>query len=176
MDSIQELFKIDFSYILLSVFAILIGVKAIVTVFEWIVSKLGLETKWMRTKREERDLIIQTSKELIKLKEDHIEDMKQSDAHDNEIRQDITEIRQDIRNLTDMFISRGIDDMRWEINDFANKISDGKRCNKDSYRHCIKTYEKYEKILCENGLENGEIEISMELINESYKRKLKEGF
>ena len=40
----------------------------------------------------------------------------------------------------------------------------------------IKTYEKYEKILHDNNLENGEVKISMELINDSYKEKLKGGF
>lgn len=37
-------------------------------------------------------------------------------------------------------------------------------------------YEDYETILRDNKLENGEVEISMELINESYKEKLKNGF
>ena len=66
--------------------------------------------------------------------------------------------------------------MRLEINNFAIQIADGKSCNRDSYQHCIKTYEKYEKILHDNNLENGEVEISMELINDSYKEKLKGGF
>ena len=66
--------------------------------------------------------------------------------------------------------------MRWEINNFANKVSEGRPCNKDSFKHCIHTYEKYEKLLEENGLENGEVEISIEIVNEAYKQKLKEGF
>ena len=34
----------------------------------------------------------------------------------------------------------------------------------------------YERVLEENGLENGQVELSMEVINESYKEKLKNGF
>lgn len=169
MEPIRELTTIDYSSIFIAVFTILIGVRAIVSVFEWIFDKLGLETKWMRKKREEHDLLIQTSKELINLQKKHEEDMKISDAHDNEI-------RNDIKKLTDLFIEKEIDDMRWEINNFANKVADGKKCNKDSYQHCIKTYQKYEKILHNNDLENGEVEISMELINDSYREKLKNGF
>ena len=55
MDAIKELININFSYVLMSVFLILIGVKTILTIFEWIVQKLGLETKWMRQKREEHN-------------------------------------------------------------------------------------------------------------------------
>lgn len=169
MDAIKELFNINFSYVLISVFIILIGIKAIASIFEWIVEKLGLETKWMRQKREEHELLIQTSQNLTALQEKHKEDVERSDRRDDEI-------SSDIKKLTQMFVDKEIDDMRWSINSFATSVSEGKPCNKDSFKHCIHVYEKYEKILEENGLENGEVEISMELINEAYKEKLKEGF
>lgn len=169
MDEIFELTKINFSYVLISVFVILIGIKAIVSIFEWVIDKLGLETKWMRTRREEHELLMKTSQNLITLQEQHEKDVERSDRRDEEI-------ANDIKNLTRMFVDKEIDDMRWEINNFATKVSEGKPCNKDSFTHCIRIYEKYEKILKENGMENGEVEISMELINEVYKQKLKEGF
>ena len=169
MDAINELLNINFSYVLLSVFVILIGIKAIVSIFECVINKLGLETKWMRKRREEHDLLIRTSQNLIALQEKHEKDVKRSDRRDEEI-------SNDIKKLTKMFVDKEIDDMRWEINNFATKVSEGSPCNKDSFTHCIHTYEKYEKILKENGLENGEVEISMELINDAYKQKLKEGF
>ena len=176
MSEIIELTKINFSYVFISVFAILIAIKAIVSLFEWIFEKFGIETKWMRTRREEYELLIQTSKDLNDFKKEHINDMHKSDECDATILNDIAEIRHDIKALTNMFTNSEIDKMRWEINDFANKISDGMRCNKDSYKHILRTYNKYEEILKENGLENGEVEISMELINDAYKQKLKEGF
>lgn len=130
---------------------------------------MGLETKWMRQKREEHELLIQTSQNLASLQEKHEKDIESSDRRDEEI-------ASDIKKLTQMFVDKEIDDMRWEINNFATKVSEGKPCNKDSFKHCIHMYEKYERILEDNGLENGEVEISMELINEAYKEKLKEGF
>ena len=42
METIQELAKINYVYVLASVFATLIGVKAIVSLFEWVVDKLGI--------------------------------------------------------------------------------------------------------------------------------------
>lgn len=169
MNEIIELTKINFSSVFIAVFVILIGVKAVVSVFEWIIDKLGLETKWMRNQREEHELLIQTSQGLIELQEHHKKDMERSNQRDEEI-------SNDIKKLTQMFVDKEIDDMRWSINSFATNVSEGKPCNKDSFTHCIHVYEKYEKILKENGLENGEVEISMEIINDAYKQKFKEGF
>lgn len=169
MNDIAELTKIDFTYVLLAVFAILIGVKAITSLFEWVIEKLGLETKWMRMRRQEHELLLQTSRNLAILQEKHEKEVARSDLRDEEI-------SNDIKKLTHMFVDKEIDDMRWEINNFATKVSEGKPCNKDSFVHCIHMYEKYEKILEENDLENGEVEISMEIINDAYKQKLKEGF
>lgn len=68
MNDMIELTKIDFVYVFFAVFIILIGIKAIVSVLEWTIDKLGLETKWMKQKREERELLFQTSQNLKDLK------------------------------------------------------------------------------------------------------------
>lgn len=169
MDAIKELLQINFSYILISVFIILIGARAIASPLEWLIDQLGLETKWMRKRREEHDLLLNTSKNLIALQEKHIEDMKRSDEHDEEM-------RNDIKKLTDLFIDKQIDDYRWEIIHLADTISSGKTISKECLRHAVSTYEKYEKIITEHGLVNGEVEISIEVIRDNYQQKLKEGF
>ena len=107
---------------------------------EWIISKLGLETKWMRKRREEHELLVKTSQGLTELQKRHEKDMEKSDIRDEKI-------SNDIEKLTEMIVDKVINDMRWEINSFATKVSEGKPCNKDSFKHCIHTYEKYEKIL-----------------------------
>ncbi len=169
MDTINELLNINFSYVLTSVFITLIGIKTIISIFEWCIGKLGLETKWMRQKREEHELLIQTSQNLTSLQKKHVEDMKKSDDHD-------AEMKDNIKKLTDMFIDKQINDYRWEIINLADKISSGKNVSKECLRHAISTYEKYEKIIIGHGLVNGEVEISIEVIRDSYQQKLKEGF
>ncbi|MBC5746153.1 hypothetical protein FMM74_022075 [Lachnospiraceae bacterium MD308] len=176
MVAIKDLTTIDYTSLFIAAFTVLIGLKTIISVLEWGINKLGLETKWIKARRQEHELLIQTSEGLVELQRKHSEDVMRSDKNDAEIRQDIKNLIDMFKNLTDLFIKKEIDDMRWEINNFANKIADGRHCNKDSYKHCLKTYHKYEKILRENGLENGEVEISIELINESYREKLKNGF
>ncbi len=169
MDAVKELFQINFSYILISVFIVLIGVRTIASPLEWLVNQLGLETKWMRKQREEHDLLLNTSKNLIALQKKHIEDMKRSDEHDEEM-------RNDIKKLTDLFIDKQINDYRWEIIHLADTISSGKPISKECLRHAVSTYEKYEKVITEHGLVNGEVEISIEVIRDNYQQKLKEGF
>lgn len=56
-------------------------------------------------------------------------------------------------------------------NIFCEKI-----VSKECLRHAISTYEKYEKIIKEHGLVNGEVEISIEIIKEIYHKKFKEKF
>lgn len=175
MEAIAELTTIDYSSLFIAAFTVLVGVKVIVSIFEWIISKLGLETKWMRKRREERELLIQTSQGLKALQERHEKDMEKHERDIERSDRRDEKISNDIERLTQMFVGKEIDDMRWEINNFAIRVSEGKPCNKDSFQHCIHIYEKYEKILEENNLENGEVEISMELINEAYKQKLKNG-
>lgn len=169
MEVITELTKINYSSLLITTFTILVAMKSISTLLEWFIDKLGIETKWRREKREDHMLLIKTSNDLLDLQKRHLKDMELSAEHEKEL-------SKDIKKLTDMFIDKEINDMRWEINNFATKVYEGKPCNKDSFQHCIHTYEKYEKLLSENGLENGEVEISMEIINEAYKEKLKNGF
>lgn len=169
MNEMIELTKIDYVSVLPAAVAILAGTKAILSLLESFVEKLGLETKWMRQRREEHELLIQTSQNLAALQTQHEHDMQKSDRRDEEI-------SADIKKLTRMFVDKEIDDMRWEINNFATKVSEGKPCNKDSFQHCIHIYEKYEKILEDNGLENGEVNLSMELISDAYRQKLKNGF
>lgn len=169
MKEILDLTNINYVSLLASVFTILIGIKAAASIFEWFINKLGLETKWMREKRQNRELLLKTSENLMKLHDRHEKDINKSDKRDEEI-------YNDIKKLTQMFIDKEIDDMRWEINSFATKVAEGKPCNKDSFTHCIHIYEKYENILEENNMENGEVEISMEIINDAYKQKLKDGF
>lgn len=170
MNEITELTKIDFAYVFIAVLLILVSIKFAVSLFEWAVNILGLETKWMRQKREEHDLLMQTSQGLIELQAHHKKDIERSNRRDEEI-------SNDIKKLTQMFVDKEINDYRWEIINLADKISSDKTSvSKECLRHAISTYEKYEKIIVENGLVNGEVEISIEIIKEAYQQKLKNEF
>ena len=169
MSEIKALLQVDFPLVLSSILIIFTGFKGIVTLLEWITDKTGIEFKWLRKKREDHELLIKTANELVDLKNQRNIDVEESIKHDEAIRNDLAELK-------DMFISREIDTMRLEIINFAIKISEGKPCNQDGYRHCLKIFTKYEELLKKNNLTNGEVTLSMDIINESYKEKLKNGF
>lgn len=80
MEAIKELITIDYTSLFIAVFTILIGLKAIVSVFEWGINKLGLETKWIKARRQEHELLIQTSQGLIDLQKRHSDIDKQIDS------------------------------------------------------------------------------------------------
>lgn len=85
-------------------------------------------------------------------------------------------INDGLNKLTQMFVDKQIADYRWSIINFATAISEKKPCTKEAFKHAFTTYERYERILEENGLENGEVKVSMEIISEAYKKKMLEGF
>lgn len=101
MNAIKELTTLDFSLVFVSVFIILIGIKAIVSLFEWFIEKLGLETKGMRKRKEEHNLLIQTSQGLIQLQEKHEESVIQSIRHDEMIKADISSLTDKINEIAD---------------------------------------------------------------------------
>jgi len=73
-----------------------------------------------------------------------------------------------IKELTSIFVEKQISDYRWEIISVADKISAGKKVSKEAARHAISTHRKYEKIIEERGLTNGEVDISIAIIMEFY--------
>ena len=169
MEIITELLELDFPSLIVGFFIILSSIIAIYEIVGKFSKIIGKPVKWVREQGNDHSFLMQTAKKLDDLEAEHLKDVEQSN-HNDEM------IRQDLRKLTDIFVDKQINDYRWEIINFSNRISNGEWCNQDSYRHCFATYEKYEKLLEENKLENGEVEISMEIINESYKQKLKQGF
>lgn len=74
-----------------------------------------------------------------------------------------------ISELKQLFISKEIDDMRFELLDFANAVMNKRRYNKEQYDHVLEIYDKYERVLEENGMENGRVTSSMEFVIEQYK-------
>ena len=97
-----------------------------------------------------------------------------------EIRNHLQENQEGLSNqiseLKQLFISKEIDDMRWEMLDFASAIMNGRRYGKEQYDHVIDIYGKYERILEENGMENGRVTSSMEFTMDKYKKLMSVGF
>ena len=109
--------------------------------------------------------------EMSKLTNNRVNDRQQSIQIQKELKDSIKNLidgQKDrdikIENLTSLFISKDIDDMRWEILNFCSALTSGRKYNKESFDHVIQIHEKYEKVLKENNMENGRVTASMEVI------------
>ena len=100
---------------------------------------------------------------------------KQHADDTNKIYDEENTIKADITKLTNMFLDREIDTMRWDIISFSSSLSNGKKFNREGYNHIFSVYDKYEAILEENNMENGLIEESIAYIREVYREGLKNG-
>ena len=152
-------------FIIFLIMAVIISAYEIIGKFSEIINK---PVKWVKKKNEDHQLLIYTVKSLNDLKTQHNEDVHQSIRHDEVI-------EKKLNKLTSIILEKSIEDFRWEILDFSSALSNGRKYNLEAYNHIFKIYEKYEKILRDNGMENGLVEESIKFIREKNKKKLKNG-
>ena len=169
MELIERITEINFAnwtitaFLLLSIF--IAGYEIIGKASEII----GKPVKYVRERNKIKELTLQNTEQIKELARKHEDSVNQSIRHD-EI------IRKDLAKLTKMFVDKQIDDIRYEILDFASSLSAGRQYSKEQFDHIISIDEKYKKILKENDLENGQVTASMEVITGIYKEKLRTGF
>ena len=120
--------------------------------------------------------------EMKMYSQNRIDDRKQSIMIQEQLKNSIEGIVQrqndrdeKIKDLADMLLDKQISDYRWEIINVADKISNGEHTSKECLKHAIATHTKYEEVIERHGLTNGEVAISMEIINEKYRELLKSG-
>lgn len=101
MEQINALQDINYAYLFFGFITILAAWKAFVSLWESTIGKLiknlGIETKSMREKREEHELLIQTSRNLSELQSKHQTDVEQSIAHDKNIQNELSEFMNEMR-------------------------------------------------------------------------------
>ena len=168
MGDLTSLFKLDFPTVIIGVFIILSACIAVYEIIGKFSKIIGKPVKWVRDKEKDHELLMQTSKELKDLEEHHKKDVSESIKHDEKI-------EKNLEVLTSMVLDKAIDDYRYEILDFCSALSNGRKYNRESFNHIFSVYEKYEKILKENKMENGLVEESIKFIREKYSEKLKNG-
>lgn len=165
---------------------ILCVVLAMILVVEWKKLRQGtLDSLDLKSGKELRENAVN---ERISALESELENVKTTFLNNQEtyhgqsieIRNNLQENQENLSKqmteLKQLFINKEIDDMRWEMLDFASAIMNKRRCSKEQYDHVIDTYIKYEDILEENHMENGRVTSSMEFVNDRYKKLMSVGF
>ena len=169
MEQIEQFMSIDFSSFFILCFIFMSGVVGIFTLIGKFSEIIKRPVSWVRKKNEDHELLIKTAQSLNELRAKQEEDTKQSIRHDKMI-------KEDLEKLTLIIQDKNINDWRYEILDMASAISSGRRYSKEQYDHVIDIHGRYENLLKSLGRTNGQVDASMEVIMESYKEKLKNGF
>ena len=168
MDTIKELFQLDYVAIILGIFIIMSGFIAIYNIVGKFSEIIGKPFKWVKSKEFDHKMLLDHEQKINALAKKHKQDTDKINNEESEIKKDITK-------LTNMFLDKQIDDMRYEILDFASSLSSGRKHNRESFDHILRIYQKYERILEENNMENGLVEESVKYIQETYHAALKSG-
>lgn len=169
MDNIKEMLQLDFTTVILGIFIIMAGCIAIYEIIGKFSVIIGKPVKKYKQREIDHKLVVENAQAIKELAERHEKDKEQSILHDKKIDDKLDE-------LTNLFIDKEIEDMRYTILDFASAISLGRNYTKEQYQHTIRITDKYHRIIKERGLENGQAEISTKIIKESFENKLKNGF
>lgn len=176
IEQIQKIHEFGEINVIISLLLCAMLVIALKAGWEKLLDVLGLETKASLQKKA-------LEKKLSDM-EQKIADFEQSqhNYHDQSIniRDDLRtnqKVLQDgINELKTLLINKEIDDIRTTILDFSNAVMNGRDYNKEQYEHIIDLYDKYEKILEQNGMTNGRVTASMEFVLKNYQDLMDNGF
>lgn len=110
MGDISMLSEIDFSSILIGLFIILFGIKAVISIIEWFCVKFGIETKWNRQKREEQELLMNAIETIKEIQETHSKDKKEVIQKNNNLEKVLSDFMIEVRNEIKKFTDNRIHD------------------------------------------------------------------
>lgn len=130
MSDILQLTKIDVRTAIIILFTILVGWKAIIALKDWYFDRFGIETKGMKKRREEHELLISTAdglktvteqmtnayEKIMELSHDHDEAVEKSIECDEALKDQIQVLSNDFHVGTQE-LKRGIINMRHEIDE-----------------------------------------------------------
>lgn len=182
-DNVEIVSDLDWWTVVIGVLIAIGIVMLCVKVKDFIVSTFGITTKTALAKQAQeqhiKDLqgqIYSLQKEIQQFKENRIHDREQSFDIQKQLTSSQTLLQESVENLRKMLVNKEINDMRWEILDFSNAVMNGRVYNKEIYDHIFDTYTEYERVLEENGLENGKVDSSMQFVRNKYLELMEKGF
>lgn len=155
MEAIENLAKIDYVLVIMSIFAILFGIKEIIEIVSYFKNKLRIKTGFDQDR--------ETFENRISTLE----------RHDNWQYKEITKMSKGIENIESELLDNNLERKRKYILDFCSSLSNGQKQNKEAFSNVFKTYKKYEDLLSAHNMENGQAEESMKFISEKYQEYLR---
>lgn len=146
-------------------------------------------TKWYKRRRQEKKeqrealkLMPQVKQTLESLNAHYNSDnisMRNNWMHDVDDKQEkdhawLIKLAEALNDIKADLLEIRIEDMRSEIIGFASYVADGKNpVTREQFNRIFKQYGKYEAILKENRMTNGETNTAMQIIQEAYEHHTK---
>ncbi len=84
------------------------------------------------------------------------------------------DIAEQVTKLAEQMTEHEIDELRWNILNFANRCRNGQKHSKDEFEHVISDHAKYLKILESHGMQNGQVETDYKFIERVYHKYMDE--
>ncbi len=84
------------------------------------------------------------------------------------------DIAEQVTKLAHQMTEHEIDELRWNILNFANSCRNGRKHSKDEFEHVISDHSKYLKILENHGMQNGQVETDYKFIERVYHKCMDE--
>lgn len=186
MAALTNLTHYNWFAVVMAIVVAMVAFKFLSELWDWFIKRFGIQTKSMREKQNMKKLLEETTKLTNKTSKglDVLEKQYKAnekgfrerlDDHIKESKADRKELHDAVDKLTQIVLDKKISDYRWEIIKLADEISEGRVVSKECLKHAITTHAKYEEIIEENGLTNGEVDISIGIVREELKKKMKEG-
>lgn len=182
-ENVEVVRSFDWWTVVIGVLIAICIVMLCVKIKDFVVSTFGITTKSALAKQAQEERIKDLNNQIIDLQKE-IQQFKDNRTHDREQSFDIqkqltdsqTLLQNSVENLRKMLVNKEINDMRWEILDFSNAVMNGRVYNKEIYDHIFDTYTEYERVLEENGLENGKVDSSMQFVRNKYLELMEKSF
>lgn len=173
MGDIQALAEINWFEWFVAGLLLLLGYKFVITLKDWFYNRYGIETKAMREKREDHELILANTQAIKDLAKLHKKDANVFNEHDDKMKEDLsvfmTEVKADIKRFTENRISDRAQslEIQKELTDSIKTIVDSQKdrdeqimalmCgSKELLGNTID--ERYEKYINLNGVPQDEID------------------
>ena len=164
-------------------------VGALLDLKGFIVPEIINVKKYIKRKKEERKTLAQMPETLAKV-EALLNEVNQHYSQDNIAKRDswmnwvnerakvydagLIELEKKVKENNDIALSLSIDSKRDHIIDFASKVVDENYpVTREQFNRVIKVYKEYEDIIEKNKLENGEVDIAIRIIEESYEKHMR---
>ena len=176
IEQIQKIHEFGEVNVIISILLCAALVIALRAGWEKLLDVLGLETKASLQKKALEQKLSDMEQKIADFEQSQHEYHDQSISIRDKLEDNQKVLQDGISELKMLLFNKEIDDIRTTILDFSNAVMNGRDYNKEQYEHIIDLYDKYEKILDQNGMTNGRVTASMEFVLKNYQDLMDNGF